>query len=93
MEVEGSLIKLGRTSLAVIVPHKWAKKKGLKKGDRVKMIVNEKILIDKATTEDEAHAEILAYEKQLETEKKMEEALTSREKGKVVSEALKEHLI
>jgi antitoxin component of MazEF toxin-antitoxin module len=52
-------------SIAITIPKKWLKKKGLKKGDYVKMVLNDKILIDVPKTEEELHKEIEEYEKSL----------------------------
>ena len=48
----------------------WLKDKGLKIGDMVLVKMNDKILIEVPKTEEELHAEILSYEKELKAKAK-----------------------
>ena len=63
-EIEKPLVEVG-DSTGIIIPVQWLRKKGLKKGDMLKMILNDKILLEKPKTEEELHAEIEDYEKSL----------------------------
>jgi len=69
METERVLFSSG-TSLVVAIPYKWLKKNSLKKGDSLRLIVNDKILIELPKTEEELHKEIEQYEKSLRSKNK-----------------------